>query len=182
MSQWLWWVPAALTAASMACSGEPCDSGCPGEQVCVADRCRMPCTDHGQCDPGFVCFKEYCEEGDLLPGDAQPGDPQPTSCGNSIIEAGEACDGTDLGGQETCDSFAGYTGTEAVSCMATCALHDLRLCLDTPSSCGNGGIQGDEQCDDPDLNNQSCTSLGFSDGTLTCNGNCSFDVTGCQGP
>lgn len=45
---------------------------------------------------------------------------------------------------------------------------------------GGGGGEAPESCDGSALGGASCTSLGFSGGTLRCSGVCSFDVSGCQ--
>lgn len=47
--------------------------------------------------------------------------------------------------------------------------------------CGNGVINSGEQCDDSDLGGESCSSLGFSGGTLSCNSNCTFNTSACGG-
>jgi hypothetical protein len=48
----------------------------------------------------------------------------------------------------------------------------------TGSSCGNGVVDGSEQCDGADLNGNTCESLGFPSGTLTCSA-CNLDTSGC---
>jgi hypothetical protein len=45
--------------------------------------------------------------------------------------------------------------------------------------CGNGILEGDEDCDGTDFGGQSCTSLGFDGGSLTCDLSCSIDTSGC---
>jgi hypothetical protein len=45
--------------------------------------------------------------------------------------------------------------------------------------CGNGGIDGSEQCDQNNLNGATCVSHGFVFGTLQCGANCAFDTSGC---
>ncbi len=47
--------------------------------------------------------------------------------------------------------------------------------------CGNGTVETDhdEQCDGTNLNGQSCNSLGYSAGQLSCDANCHLDVSGC---
>ena len=50
------------------------------------------------------------------------------------------------------------------------------------SVCGNGIIEGGEDCEGVDLNSQSCTTLGFDAGTLSCDIACSFDTTDCLTP
>lgn len=47
--------------------------------------------------------------------------------------------------------------------------------------CGDGVKNGAESCDGSDLGGQSCLGLGFTGGgTLTCNGDCTFNTSGCS--
>jgi serine protease AprX len=48
-----------------------------------------------------------------------------------------------------------------------------------PAVCGNNLREGTESCDGIDLGGQICTTQGFSGGTLACNGNCTFNTSGC---
>ena len=50
-----------------------------------------------------------------------------------------------------------------------------------PSTCGNGQIEGVEQCDGADLGGQTCVTRGFNGGTLICNQLCQFDTGLCSG-
>ena len=50
---------------------------------------------------------------------------------------------------------------------------------DARRHCGNGVIEKGEQCDQNNLNGQSCESVGFADGTLSCGANCQFDTSQC---
>ncbi len=47
--------------------------------------------------------------------------------------------------------------------------------------CGNGFVdqQFSEQCDGSNLNGQTCASIGFGGGTLSCTSSCQFDTSGC---
>jgi glutathione peroxidase-family protein len=45
--------------------------------------------------------------------------------------------------------------------------------------CGNGVIDGAEQCDGTELGGASCESLGLGTGTLGCTAECGFDSAGC---
>ena len=50
-----------------------------------------------------------------------------------------------------------------------------------PDLCGNGVINGQEQCDPPDYGGASCGTLGFNlDGTVGCTAACQYDVSGCE--
>ncbi len=48
------------------------------------------------------------------------------------------------------------------------------------SGCGDGVIQGSEQCDGSNLNSQSCATQGFLGGTLSCDSNCNFNTSQCN--
>jgi len=47
------------------------------------------------------------------------------------------------------------------------------------SVCGNNIVEADEQCDGSDLNNHSCSDLGYDGGTLSCNASCTFNTSAC---
>lgn len=47
------------------------------------------------------------------------------------------------------------------------------------SVCGNNVAEGGEDCDNTDLNNQTCQSLDFQSGTLSCNISCDFNTSQC---
>lgn len=48
--------------------------------------------------------------------------------------------------------------------------------------CGNGVIEGSEQCDGTNLGGATCESLGYGAGTLGCSSQCRYDVAGCPPP
>ena len=45
--------------------------------------------------------------------------------------------------------------------------------------CGDGKQNGSEQCDGADLAGASCQSRGFTGGTLSCHGSCTFNTSNC---
>ena len=47
--------------------------------------------------------------------------------------------------------------------------------------CGNGVIEGSEQCEGNNFNGSTCQSFGFTQGLLTCSG-CAIDTSGCYTP
>jgi hypothetical protein len=97
-------------------------------------------------------------------------------CGDNVAQAPEVCDGTDLNGQ-TCVS-QGFSGGGTLACNGTCNGFDTSGCIGGPV-CGNGVIETGEQCDGGSLGGATCTSLGFSGGTLACSGSCTYDTSGC---
>lgn len=100
-------------------------------------------------------------------------------CGDGIIGGLEQCDGPNLGGN-TCASLLGQEGD--LSCTVFCYFDTTRCHYrDEPPYCGNG-IQDSpgEECDKTDLAGESCTSLGYEGGTLSCQpDNCTFDTRLC---
>ena len=65
--------------------------------------------------------------------------------------------------------------------LATCnaSLATCQTSLTPALACGNGTIDAGEQCDQGNLNGQTCRLLGFAGGTLACGGGCTFDTSGC---
>jgi hypothetical protein len=96
------------------------------------------------------------------------------TCGNGTLDAGEQCDGTNLGGA-TCTSLGFAGGT--LACSAQCTF-DTSGC----STCGNNVIDPGEVCDGTALGGATCTSLGCAGGALLCNSTCSgYDKSLCDG-
>jgi hypothetical protein len=98
------------------------------------------------------------------------------ACGNGAVDTGEDCDGQNLDGA-TCTTIGqGFVGG-SLSCAADCTF-DVTACT-APPTCGNGAIEGNEECDGASLGGATCTSLGHDAGTLTCAANCSFNEAPC---
>jgi len=55
----------------------------------------------------------------------------------------------------------------------------VNVSADVQGLCGNGIVNPGEQCDGSNLNGESCTSRGFSGGTLSCNATCTFNTSAC---
>lgn len=71
---------------------------------------------------------------------------------------------------------------ETFEAFLTQCTDDAALAADgaTLPGCGNDAIDAaGEQCDGSDLGGASCTSLGFTSGTLGCTAGCSFDTGAC---
>ncbi|RDV37840.1 hypothetical protein DV096_12050 [Bradymonadaceae bacterium TMQ3] len=97
-------------------------------------------------------------------------------CGDADVnQVSEECDGIDLNG-ETCITQGFDGGT--LACNTSCGL-DTSACVMNPI-CGDNAVnQTSESCDGSDLGGESCTSLGFGSGTLSCANTCDFDTTAC---
>jgi hypothetical protein len=63
----------------------------------------------------------------------------PAECGNGTLEAGEVCDGEDLGG-ESCQSQGFDAGT--LICSDDCQGFDTSQCTQGGSGCGDGACAG----------------------------------------
>jgi len=125
-------------------------------QPCCANTCDGPLS----CNGGLTCSPTgTCETANL--------------CGNGTINAGEQCDGGQLGGG-TCQS-QGFTGG-TLSCAANCQYNTANC---TTITCGNGTKEPNEQCDGNQLGGATCQSQGFAGGTLSCSANCTYNTANC---
>ncbi|HVU04530.1 MAG TPA: hypothetical protein VHE30_22385 [Polyangiaceae bacterium] len=118
---------------------------------------------------------------------------QKATCGNGVLEAPtEQCDGNQFSGGAgstpssslNCNAFgadppwaAGYD----VGCTADCK-YDFSTCKAVV--CGDGIIDGNEQCDGTNLGSiRTCQQYAeggvFTGGTLECAKNCTFDTSAC---
>ncbi len=124
-----------------------------------------------KCGDGF-CTEECGESCSSCEADCG------SCCGNGTIDPGEDCDGSDLNGQ-TCVSL-GFLGGGTLNCAADCTFYTDN-CLAGPE-CGNGTAESGEECDGSDLRGRACADFGFAGGgTLSCDGDCNYDTTSCQG-
>ncbi len=136
-------------------------------------KCR-PCGD-GILDPG-----EACDDGNNVSGDGCKGDcSSDETCGNGIVDdhldPPEECDP----GQEQPDVDCAELGFQAgtAKCRPDCTL-DLSGCEE---GCGNGRVDGADECDGRDLGGLTCEDLGFESGELDCTDDCHFDPSRCIG-
>ncbi len=105
----------------------------------------------------------------------------PSSCGNGIVDAGEACDGTRLS-DETCATLVGSGSTGTLKCNASCSGFDTSACSPL-TQCGNAKLDAGEVCDGTILNGKTCVnSVGTgSVGIVTCSADCSYlNLSGCS--
>lgn len=100
--------------------------------------------------------------------------PAPASCGNAIKEGDEVCDLSDLDGQ-TCADFGFQGGT--LTCFVNCA----GVSTDNCYICGNGTLEGDEDCENGEVPaGVACDDLGFDAGDVTCGADCFYDTSQCS--
>lgn len=143
-----------LCGNSVVESGEPCDDGNDGD----GDGCHSDCT----VEEGFVCAG-------VTPSVCTP------VCGDLEVVGDETCDGENLDG-ETCLTLGWHGGTLACG-------EDCRLIIDDcepHGRCGDVVVQPEhEACDGPDLFGNSCASNGYTDGAISCNADCTLNLSAC---
>jgi len=52
----------------------------------------------------------------------------------------------------------------------------------TVETCGNGSVEGTEECDGADFDGKSCITEGYTAGQLSCTAGCVLDVEACENP
>ena len=154
----------------------------PGAMICRSD-CTVYCTVCGNGilevtadEQGEVC--DLGEQNSYEPNASCRPDCTPRRCGDGIVDfsSGEDCEGDDLGPVEpSCQDFGFHYGE--LRCNSNCR-YDISGCSET---CGDGVINGIEQCDGAELNGTTCKSLNYYGGELSCSSLCTFDTSGCIG-
>jgi hypothetical protein len=76
-----------------------------------------------------------------------------------------------MAGLSTCTSSLNTCDNSLSSCNSN---------LSVAQACGNGVIDSGEQCDQSNLNGQTCASQGFAAGVLKCGVGCMFNTSGCS--
>lgn len=87
---------------------------------------------------------------------------------NGNLSPGVCGDG-DLNIGEQCDEAEHNSDSRPDACRTDCR----------DSYCGDVIIDTDEECDRSSLAGNSCASIGYTNGTLTCGSDCLFDVSAC---
>ena len=79
------------------------------------------------------------------------------------LDGGISGDG--INGEVVRDITGNVVGTLGICCVV--------------NYCGDSVVHGDELCDESNLNEETCESLGFDGGVLYCTTGCVFDTSGC---
>ena len=171
----------------------PNNNLCSDNNVCTGTE---TCNAVSGCQPGTP---PVCDDGNVCNG---------TETCNAVsgCQAGTApvCnDGNVCNGIETCNAVSGCqagtplvcssdnlfcTGTESCNTSSGCVSSGNpcgapAVCNEAlDSCCGNGAVDGAEQCDwnGPNLNGQSCSNQGWGNGQLACSNTCQFNRSLCE--
>ncbi|TNF23877.1 MAG: hypothetical protein EP329_26360 [Deltaproteobacteria bacterium] len=105
-------------------------------------------------------------------------DPDCGLCGNRILDGNELCDGTAYDPNAyKCEAFGYYGGQ--IRCRPDCG-PDFSTCL--VSDCGDGQVDGFEECDGTNFGGHTCADYAGVAGTLSCTQDCKVDASACVAP
>ena len=103
----------------------------------------------------------------------------PVKCGNSSIDAGEVCDGSNFNGK-TCIDYAGEGAKGDLTCMNCIAIDSTSCIRQTTGGCNNGTLDDDEVCDGNQIDEDAAAAFqcptGYEVATLTCSSECTIDT------
>ncbi len=166
-----------VEAAGLACAGTcasfvttGCAAACGNTVVEPGEACDTGGVDGATCDgdcTAVVCGDARCNAAAGETAGSCAADCA-TVCGDGLITGSEACDGSNLAGQD-CADF-GYVAIAGLSCAGTCASFVTTGCT---AACGNSVAEPGEACD-----------AGGVDGAA-CDGDCTAVVCGdarCNAP
>jgi hypothetical protein len=164
---------AAVDVADLVIMGDECGDGAQdaSEDCDGYDLGGKSCTSLGYSSGSLGCSPTCTFDISACKNDG------PVSCPNGQKDANEQCDGADLGGK-SCTSL-GWSGG-SLGCSPACMFDTSSCTSDEPIMCPDNKKEGNEQCDGNDFGGASCTSLGYSGGSLACTASCKLDTSGCM--
>ncbi len=156
---------------NLAAPSEECDGSDLKDQTCVdlggfsggTLRCTLECEfDTSGCEAIVVPAEWTCNTSYYGDGDCD--------CGCGVIDSDCPANAT----AADCE----YCYCETIDCEGALEPADITQCIE--AECGDGLIEGTEDCEAANLNGATCASEGYIGGTLACGGSCDFDYTACE--
>lgn len=163
----------------------PCPAGCQENPPGVDDEC-FDSGGEPYCGNGIVEPGEACDGADLGGSSctSEGYDGGTLGCGGGCqLDASQCCSDQCSPGDSTCSGSSMtlcelvgecYDWGDPINCPYGCSGD---VCNNV--SCGDGNVNGGEQCDGADLDGQDCQDQGFDGGTLQCGAGCTFNTTWC---
>lgn len=157
------------------------DSKIEGTEQCEgANLAGKACLDFGFDGPGNLACSSACM--------FDTSDCSYDNCGDLILNGKDECDCGNSGtgcspamlANKTCKDFTSpantpYTGGSLRCSSPTHCVFDLSAC----TYCGDGTRDTNEECDLTNFGGDTCASLGFASGPLTCTASCKRDTSAC---
>ncbi len=134
-------------------------TGCPGDDASVTDTADSSSSDGGESSSSSTGATTTMSTTTVSTTDTEPSS---TSIDPDSSSSTDPTNAT----TESSSSESSASSSESSSTGA-----DL---------CGNGVIDGGEDCEGDDLGGMACTDVGYDGGTLGCNAACLFDVFDCE--
>ena len=161
--------PAQVAACADATPGDPCSIASSVGRCDAAGVCDVVGCGNGVLDPGEVCDDHNAQSGDGCSGTCNSDE----SCGNGVLDvvAGESCDCGSDAAHVPSNCTMPNSDDPAAPCSASCKLR----------TCGDGAVDGPEQCDGSVLGTATCASFGYYRGAPTCSPLCQLDPSTCSG-
>jgi lysophospholipase L1-like esterase len=159
---------------------------------------------------GYSDFEGVCGDATCDPDETPASCPAdcPDVCGDSLCTGSESTANCPQDCGSLCGDGVCNGSEDEISCPADCALACVddgqgapctsttnccsgvgnctggrpsnRVCAASPSTCGDGIVEGGEECEAGVPLADTCTSLGFESGTLSCDvASCQYDTSAC---
>lgn len=142
-----------------------CDSGFePLGEVCVPTTDCRDTWGSNSCEPGGV---RYCNSDGTITYEC-------ATCGYTNCPTNANGDSA-TGCQPDTNSECVYPAVAGSGFLVDIAAPNIAL----RDECGDGVKAGTEQCDGSDFGGQTCLSLGYSGGTLSCTASCTYNEASC---
>ncbi|MEM6993073.1 MAG: hypothetical protein AAF721_21350 [Myxococcota bacterium] len=190
---------------SVGCEDDTCwQLVCGADSFCCNNFWDGACANAAiaQCEVCAVCGNNVLNVNETCDGSALPDDCVDLGFGGGTVSCEGDCEGYDTSACYDGLCCAGNNGTPGCvdeACVNEICAQDSFCCTnfwDQACSnqannqcavcgvvCGDGSVDGSEDCDMGNLDGTDCEDLpGFNGGTLSCNADCTFNTSACESP